>query len=91
MNLKIQVFSLVFSFFFGIFFSFLMNLHYQFLFFKKKWVQIFFTFLFLFDMALLYFLILRIINEGVIHIYFYIMLFFGFYFSFPLLKKMRKK
>lgn len=91
MNLKIQVFSLLFSFFYGILFSFLINVHYQFLFFKKKWVQIVVTILFLLDMALLYFLILRIINNGIIHIYFYLMIFLGFYLTFPVLKKIRKK
>lgn len=91
MNLKIQIFSLIFSFFYGILFSFLINVHYQFLFFKKKWVQIVVTILFLLDMALLYFLILRIINNGIIHIYFYLMIFLGFYLTFPVLKKIRKK
>ena len=91
MNLKIQVFSLLFSFFYGILFSFLINVNYQFLFFKKKWVQIVVTILFLLDMALLYFLILKFINDGVIHIYFYLMIFLGFYVSFPIMKKIRKK
>ena len=91
MNLKIQVFSLLFSFLYGILFSFLINFHYKILFYQKKWVQIVFTMIFLFDMALLYFLILRKINEGIIHIYFYFMIFLGFYISFPFLKKMRKK
>ena len=91
MNLKIQVFSFVFSFFYGILFSFLMNLHYQYLFRKRKVFKVFFTLLFLLDMALLYFLLLRIINGGIIHIYFYLLLFLGFYVSFPILKKIRKK
>ena len=91
MNLKIQVFSFVFSFFYGILFSFLMNLHYQYLFHKCKVFKVVFTLLFLLDMALLYFLLLRIINGGIIHIYFYLLLFLGFYVSFPILKKIRKK
>ncbi len=91
MNLKIQIFSLLFSFFYGMFFSFLVNLNYKYLFFKKKWVQVSITLLFLVDMALLYFLILRVVNDGIIHFYFYLMIFFGFYISFPVLKKFRKK
>ena len=91
MNLKIQVFSLLFSFIYGIFFSFLVNFHYHLLFNKNKIIQVFFTFLFLLDMALLYFFVLREINEGIIHIYFYFMLVLGFYISFPRLKKIRKK
>ena len=91
MNLKIQIFSLLFSFFYGILFSFLVIINYNYLFFKKKWVQVVITFLFLIDMALLYFLILKIVNGGMIHLYFYFMIFIGFYISFPILKKFRKK
>lgn len=91
MNLKIQIFSLLFSFFYGILFSFLVNINYKYLFFKKKWVQVVITFLFLIDMALLYFLVLKIVNGGRIHLYFYFMIFIGFYISFPILKKFRKK
>lgn len=91
MNLKIQIFSLLFSFFYGILFSFLVNINYKYLFFKKKWGQVVITFLFLIDMALLYFLILKIVNGGMIHLYFYFMIFIGFYISFPILKKFRKK
>lgn len=90
MNLKIQIISLIFSFLYGILFSLLINFHYSLLFSKKKLLQVFFTFLFLLDMALLYFLIIRIINQGIIHIYFYLVLFLGFYLSFPILKKIRK-
>lgn len=90
MNLKIQIISLIFSFLYGILFSLLINFHYSLLFSKKKVLQVFFTFLFLLDMALLYFLIIRIINQGIIHIYFYLVLFLGFYLSFPILKKIRK-
>ena len=91
MNLKIQIFSLLFSFFYGILFSFLINFHYHILFYKREWIQILFTIIFLLDMALLYFLILKFINDGRIHIYFYFMIFLGFYLSFPILKKIRKK
>ncbi len=49
------------------------------------------TFLFLLDMALLYFLIIKFINDGIIHIYFYLMISIGFYISFPIMKKIRKK
>lgn len=67
MNLKIQVFSLLFSFFYGILFSFCVNLNYQYLFFKKKIFRILMTFLFLLDMALLYFLAEEYYELMVIH------------------------
>ncbi len=91
MNLKLQVFSLFFSFLYGVFFSFLFNFHYHYLFYRKRIVQVFITLLFLLDMALLYFLILQKINNGIIHIYFYFLLFLGFYISFSFFKKIRKK
>lgn len=91
MNLKVQLLSLGFSFFYGILFSFLVNVNYQFLFAKKKFFKITMTFLFLLDMALLYFLILRYLNQGIIHIYFFIMIIVGFYVTFPFSKKFRKK
>lgn len=91
MNLKIQLFSLIFSFFYGMLFSFCININYQYLFYKKVFFQIIITFLFLLDMALLYFLVLKFINDGIIHIYFYFMLFLGFYITFPIMKKFRKK
>lgn len=91
MNLKIQIFSLLFSFFYGIIFSFLVNLHYHYLFSKNKILQIVMTFILLLDMALLYFLLLKFINGGIIHIYFYLMICLGFYFSFVFFAKLRKK
>ena len=68
-----------------------MNLNYQYLFLKKKIFRVLMTFLFLLDMALLYFLIIKFINDGIIHIYFYLMISIGFYISFPIMKKIRKK
>lgn len=91
MNLKVQLLSLAFSFAYGVLFSFLVNVNYRFLFAKKRVVQIIMTFLFLLDMALLYFLILRYLNEGIIHIYFFLMILVGFYITFPFSRRFRKK
>ena len=90
MNLKIQVLSLVFSFFYGIVFSLLVNVNYRFLFAKKKIIKIIFTFIFVIDMALIYFLILKFLNDGIIHIYFLFMILLGFYITFPVGSKFRK-
>lgn len=91
MNLKIQIFSLLFSFFFGVFFSFLVNINYKLLFCRSRLFQYILTFVFIIDNALFYFYLLMIINNGVIHNYFYIMVIVGFYFSFPITKYFRKK
>ena len=91
MNLKIQVFSLLFSFFFGVIFSVLVNINYKLLFTKYKIFQVIVTLLFVIFGALIYFFLLKFINNGVIHPYFYLMVFIGFYFSFSKAKFFRKK
>lgn len=83
MVLKTQIIALAFSFLFGIIFAFFVNINYQFLFHKRKIIRILITFLFILDMALLYFFILKWINHGILHPYFLIMIFLGFYISYP--------
>lgn len=82
MNLKIQLLSLGFSFVFGIFFILLVKTNYRFLFLSKKIVKVLSSFFFILDMALLYFLIIMWINQGVLHIYFLLMFFSGSYFGY---------
>lgn len=89
MNLKIQIFSLIYSFGFGLFFSLVVNMHYNFLFSKKKWFRILINFIFVIDMSLLYFLILKFINGGILHLYFYLLIFFGFLIGYARTKKLR--
>ena len=89
MNLKIQVLSLIFSFFYGVVFSVLVNINYSFLFNKKRIFKTVFTFIFVIVMSLVYFFILNIINNGNIHIYFLLLILIGFYIGFPFSKKFR--
>ena len=90
MSLNIQIISLVFSFFYGIFFSFFVNLNYSFLMFPKKVIRITMILLFFLNMAFIYFVCLQLINNGIIHPYFFLMIFMGFIFSFSFFKKLRK-
>lgn len=69
MNLKLQIITLLFSFFFGALFSFLLTIQYRFLYARVKWFQYLFTILFVFVMTLFYFVVLRKINYGIIHPY----------------------
>ena len=87
MSLKIQIISLLFSFVFGIIFSILTNINYRFLFCKNKFFQIIITIIFVIDVSLCYFLILRKINNGIIHSYFLIALAIGFLIGFVNLSK----
>lgn len=82
MDLKTQILSLIFSFVFGILFSIGTNLNYRFIFCKRKLFQIIITFIYIIDATLLYFLILKKINEGVIHSYFLFATAIGFFLGF---------
>ena len=74
MNLKLQIYSFVFSFLFGIILSVFTNLNYGLLFNKNKKIKILGNFLFLFDFSLIYFLGIKLINNGILHIYFLLLL-----------------
>ena len=82
MNLKLQIYSFVFSFLFGIILSVFTNLNYRLLFNKNKKIKILGNFLFLFDFSLIYFLGIKLINNGILHIYFLLLLILGFLLSY---------
>jgi len=89
MNLKLQIFSLVFSFFYGVVFSILTNINYKYIFNQKKVIKILFTLIFVLSMAIFYFYIINIINDGIIHLYFLLIILVGFYITFPFSKNLR--
>ena len=91
MSLKIQLLSLGFSFVFGIIFSIFITINHKILFLSKKSIRVISNFLFLFDMALCYFLVIKYINGGILHIYFFIMLIIGWYVGNLILCNIRKK
>lgn len=90
MNLKTQLLSLGFSFVFGIFFILLVYTNYRFLFLSKKIIKILGSFLFVLDMSLLYFLIIMMINQGILHFYFLLMFFSGNYFGYLIFLSIHK-
>ena len=69
---------LVYSFLYGMFFSFFLGLNYKLLYNNKKSLKIIFTSLFLLINIILYFLLLRRINEGILHPYSFIAIILGF-------------
>ena len=94
MNINIQIYSLLFSFLYGIIFYILLEINYNFLFEGKIIYRIIISFLFVIVLSLVYFLILLKINNGIIHIYFLIVMFTGYMLSFVIYKKLivkRKK
>jgi len=79
MELSIQLQVLTVSFVYGILFSYLLKMQYKFLFDSKLFYKILITLLFIFDNCLLYFLILRAINNGIFHAYFLFSLIIGYF------------
>jgi len=90
MSLEVQIQSLIYSFVFGVFFSYTVNLNYRYLFSSKKVFKIIMNLLFVLVHVLLYFILLRKINSGVLHIYFLLMIIFGFLFGNYYSRKIRK-
>ena len=72
MSLVEQVVALIFSFIYGGVLSVLYNFNYNILFYKNRVVKIIFNILFVFDLVLIYFLVMRKINNAVIHPSFYL-------------------
>jgi hypothetical protein len=90
MSLVLQIKSLIISFIYGIFFAIMFNINYKFLFCKKKFNKIIINLFFNIDIFLLYFLILKYINNGIIHIYFLVFVYLGFLLVNKLTKKLKK-
>ena len=90
MDLIIQIQSLLVSLVFGICFSYLVRMQYKYLFESKLYIRISLTFLLVLDCFLLYFLVLRIINDGIFNYYFGIMLVIGYILGYKLIKIDRK-
>lgn len=90
MNLELQILSLIFSFSFGIVLSYLYNLFYNFLNYKIRRYNILINILFFLNVFLIYFILLILINDGIIHIYFLFLLILGFLLFLNKSKALRK-
>lgn len=87
--LKIQIGTLLFSFQFGFLFSLLTYLIYH-LFEKKKFFFFITTIIYIFLSVYLYFIGLKKLDNGIIHIYFLCVLFIGILTETYLQKKLEK-
>lgn len=81
MILEKQLLSFLFSFLFGICFYILLELNYRLIYNRHLWCKILFSFLFLTVSSLLYYIGLYKINYGVVHLYFFFLLFIGYFLS----------
>lgn len=87
MNLSLQIYSLLYSLIFGIMFSLFTELNYRFLFSKNIVIKIVFTSIYIIDFSLLYFVGLELLNNGIIHNYFLLLIFIGYILGIIFLKK----
>jgi hypothetical protein len=87
MDLKIQIFSLIFSFIYGIFLFIMFKFEYKCIFLLRKRYQIIFNFIYCIVFSLLYFFLLLFINNGCLHLYFLLLIVFGFLLSYHVSKK----
>lgn len=78
MDLEIQIQSIVFSFVFGLFLSLIYNLFYFFLYNNFLILKILSNIIYSISMSLLYFNINYLINSGIIHPYFILLIIIGF-------------
>lgn len=78
MELSTQLMSLIFSFAYGILVSYLFNINYNFIYKSSILYKVVINILFCINLGLIYFLLIKVINHGVIHIYFLFMFLLGF-------------
>ena len=78
MSAGIQLFTFFISFLYGILFSFLTRWHFHVILSNSIIMKHLSTILFMIDVVLGYVIIMYHINQGVIHIYFLLFVFFGF-------------
>ena len=87
MDLLVQFQVLIVSFVYGIMLSYIVKLQYKYMFIGKLWYKIIFNIVFMIDIVLLYFLMLRLIDDGIFHIYFLFLIVLGYVLGNSLINK----
>lgn len=78
MDAKVQIEVLLFSFLYGVFFYFISLVNNKIIFNKKRLYKSVTIILFMYNIVLLYIIIVYKINKGIFHIYFFLMMILGF-------------
>lgn len=78
MDLEIQLQSLITSLIYGMYLSLIYNILYKYLYSNNIFIKITWNIMFSVIHALIYFQFMKLINEGIIHIYFIVLLIIGF-------------
>ena len=87
MNLKEQILTLIISFFYGVLLYFILKELFRIKYFHKRKIQISISFFLSVFFSIMYFILLLYINHGVIHLYFFLAVLFGFLISYHFLHK----
>ena len=90
MVLILQIYSIVYSFCYGIFLFFLLEINYRLIYNENIVIKFIFTFFFAVFNTLLYFIGLKRINNGIVHMYFLFIILLGYILSFLLFNKFKK-
>lgn len=90
MTAEVQLFTLSVSYLFGYLFYYLYKLNYIIIKNKKRFYQSLITILFMYNIVLIYIILIYKINNGIFHIYFFIMIILGFITNIKVTKKMLK-
>lgn len=90
MDAKTQIIVLLFSYFYGFFFFYLAYINKKIIDKKNKIYRSLITTLFMYNIVLIYIIIIYKINNGKFHIYFFIMIIIGFITSIKFQKKLLK-
>ena len=77
--LNIQLKTLIYSFLYGAFFSLILKINYKFIYYSTGIKKVLVNLFFIIDNTLLYFIILRYLNNGIFHFYFLLSIFIGFF------------
>lgn len=95
MELNIQIYSFVYSFFFGCVFYFLLDFFNKIVDKFNLFFKIIISLVFIISLSILYFILLLFINNGIVHIYFLLCILFGYLFVYkvviPRFTHLRKK
>ena len=91
MILKIQIYSILYSFLYGIIFYALLEVNYKIIYESRLFIKIICSLLFLLVNTLLYFIILIKINNGIVHIYFLLSIILGYILAYFIMLKLFKK
>ena len=78
MNLETQIYLILYSYIYGFLFSYILSYTYQYIYKQTVIPKIILSFLFVLNAVFIYFICLRKINYGILHVYSFLLILLGF-------------